>query len=85
MPGQHESVDRPHERHVTNGTPTYTCPMHPEIQQASPGTCPKCGMALEPVASVVVRPDAVGLPDAPSDRPRCAGYLPHLRDGAGAA
>ena len=27
----------------------YTCPMHPEIRQASPGTCPKCGMALEPV------------------------------------
>lgn len=25
----------------------YTCPMHPEIQQASPGSCPKCGMALE--------------------------------------
>ncbi len=25
----------------------YTCPMHPEIQQAGPGTCPKCGMALE--------------------------------------
>ncbi|HEC32359.1 MAG TPA: YHS domain-containing protein, partial [Deltaproteobacteria bacterium] len=26
----------------------YTCPMHPEIVQNSPGTCPKCGMALEP-------------------------------------
>ena len=26
----------------------YTCPMHPEIQQDHPGTCPKCGMALEP-------------------------------------
>ena len=25
----------------------YTCPMHPEIVQDSPGTCPKCGMALE--------------------------------------
>lgn len=24
----------------------YTCPMHPEIQQATPGKCPKCGMAL---------------------------------------
>lgn len=28
---------------------TYTCPMHPEIRQQGPGTCPKCGMALEPV------------------------------------
>jgi len=27
----------------------YTCPMHPEIQQQGPGTCPKCGMALEPM------------------------------------
>ena len=28
----------------------YTCPMHPEVRQLGPGTCPKCGMALEPVA-----------------------------------
>lgn len=27
----------------------YTCPMHPEIRQDHPGTCPKCGMTLEPV------------------------------------
>lgn len=27
----------------------YTCPMHPEIQQEGPGSCPKCGMALEPL------------------------------------
>lgn len=27
----------------------YTCPMHPEIRQKGPGSCPKCGMALEPV------------------------------------
>jgi len=27
----------------------YTCPMHPEIRQIGPGSCPKCGMALEPV------------------------------------
>ena len=26
----------------------YTCPMHPEIEQAGPGDCPICGMALEP-------------------------------------
>jgi len=28
----------------------YTCPMHPEVRQEAPGSCPKCGMALEPVA-----------------------------------
>ncbi|HSK08014.1 MAG TPA: heavy metal-binding domain-containing protein, partial [Vicinamibacterales bacterium] len=27
----------------------YTCPMHPEVRQIGPGTCPKCGMALEPL------------------------------------
>ncbi len=27
---------------------TYTCPMDPEVRQAGPGSCPKCGMALEP-------------------------------------
>src|SRR5262249_867338 len=27
---------------------TYTCPMHPEIRQIGPGSCPICGMALEP-------------------------------------
>jgi Cu+-exporting ATPase len=27
----------------------YTCPMHPEVRQAGPGSCPICGMALEPV------------------------------------
>lgn len=27
----------------------YTCPMDPEVRQESPGSCPKCGMALEPV------------------------------------
>ena len=27
----------------------YTCPMHPQIRQPGPGSCPICGMALEPV------------------------------------
>src|SRR6266498_3616664 len=27
----------------------YTCPMHPEVRQDHPGSCPKCGMTLEPV------------------------------------
>lgn len=27
----------------------YTCPMHPQIQQVGPGSCPICGMALEPL------------------------------------
>src|SRR5579872_2410388 len=29
----------------------YTCPMHPQIREPVPGSCPICGMALEPVAA----------------------------------
>ena len=36
----------------------YTCPMHPEIRQDGPGSCPICGMALEPeVFSAEAGPD----------------------------
>jgi P-type Cu+ transporter len=35
----------------------YTCPMHPEVRQVGPGSCPICGMALEP--------EQVSLDDAP--------------------
>ena len=31
----------------------YTCPMHPEVEQIGPGSCPKCGMALEPKGGIV--------------------------------
>ncbi len=36
----------------------YTCPMHPEVEQVGPGSCPICGMALEPKTFD---------PDAPAD------------------
>jgi Cu+-exporting ATPase len=43
---------------MENETAEYTCPMHPEIRQIGPGTCPKCGMALEPtIISLDDRPD----------------------------
>jgi Cu+-exporting ATPase len=35
----------------------YTCPMHPEIRQIGPGSCPICGMALEPLA-ISAEPEA---------------------------
>ena len=35
----------------------YTCPMHPEVHQATPGSCLKCGMALEPVDTLSDKPD----------------------------
>jgi Cu+-exporting ATPase len=33
----------------TDQSGIYTCPMHPEVRQVGPGSCPICGMALEPV------------------------------------
>jgi len=36
----------------------YTCPMHPEVRQVGPGSCPICGMALEP--------EVASLDDAPN-------------------
>ncbi len=35
----------------------YTCPMHPEIVQEGPGSCPICGMALEPMSGVSDEPN----------------------------
>jgi Cu+-exporting ATPase len=40
-------ADAPPPVPVPEGT-VYTCPMHPEIRQVGPGSCPICGMALEP-------------------------------------
>ena len=45
------------EAPVPEGT-IFTCPMHPEIRQVGPGSCPICGMALEP--------DVVSLDDTPN-------------------
>jgi Cu+-exporting ATPase len=42
----------------------YTCPMHPEIRQPGPGSCPICGMALEPVmaaADIGPNPELVDM------------------------
>ncbi|MBN8961871.1 MAG: heavy metal translocating P-type ATPase [Rhizobiales bacterium] len=48
---------KPQQDDVPEGT-IYTCPMHPEIRQVGPGSCPICGMALEP--------DVVTLDDQPN-------------------
>ncbi len=42
----------------------YTCPMHPEIVQTGPGSCPRCGMDLEPLnvqAETTEKPSDGGL------------------------
>jgi Cu+-exporting ATPase len=52
------SISLPTARPAT-GAAEYTCPMHPEIRQRGPGSCPICGMALEPVqVTLDAGPDA---------------------------
>ncbi|HUG25403.1 MAG TPA: copper-translocating P-type ATPase [Albitalea sp.] len=60
MPSRHDHASHAHHDHPAApevasapaapaaGT-IYTCPMHPEIRQDHPGSCPKCGMTLEPM------------------------------------
>lgn len=43
-------AEHPQETDESKSVTIYTCPMHPEVRQAGPGACPKCGMALEPAA-----------------------------------
>ena len=51
----------------------YTCPMDPEIVQEGPGTCPKCGMALEPM----------GVPDtSDAESPELTDFIQRLKIGA---
>ena len=50
--------DRPSPGPASKGV-VYTCPMHPQIEQVGPGTCPICGMALEPQGAVI--------PEGPSE------------------
>ncbi len=75
-----EQTDLHHHEQVddTNGL-IYTCPMHPEVRQGGPGTCPKCGMALELAGPVQVteaieytcpmHPEIVQ--DSPGTCPKC--------------
>ncbi len=51
-PGSAPDPSAGHRAAPTGAGAIYTCPMHPEVRQAGPGTCPKCGMALEPVEPV---------------------------------
>ena len=47
--GTHHGKHAGHDEHgAASDSATYTCPMHPEVRQPSPGACPKCGMTLEP-------------------------------------
>ena len=48
----HSKMKHDHSKMKKESSGTYTCPMHPEIREDGPGSCPKCGMGLELVAPV---------------------------------
>jgi P-type Cu+ transporter len=50
---QHKRSHGDHSRAAAALGGKYTCPMHPEIVSDMPGDCPKCGMALEPIAAAL--------------------------------
>ena len=61
-PEKYLSPDERKAEPVPEGT-IYTCPMHPEIRQEGPGSCPICGMALEPD---IVTAEADPIPSLPT-------------------
>ena len=61
-PGRYLSPSQAPAVPVPAGT-TYTCPMHPEVRQEGPGSCPFCGMALEPLAVTAEAPPNHELAD----------------------
>ncbi|MCB9026755.1 MAG: copper-translocating P-type ATPase [Bdellovibrionaceae bacterium] len=46
---QHKTSRKAKAENKLDSSALYTCPMHPEVRQQGPGSCPKCGMALEPL------------------------------------
>ncbi len=57
MTGAEQHEDHSSHHHMNANPTIYTCPMHPEVRSNSPGTCPKCGMKLVPIAKTEQRMD----------------------------
>jgi Cu+-exporting ATPase len=72
-PAAYAAKERPAAQAPASAGARYTCPMHPDIVQDKPGSCPKCGMALVQVLPAA-QPAAGGYtcpmhPEVRSDRP----------------
>ncbi len=59
---------------------SYTCPMHPEVVQSGPGSCPKCGMTLVPVAGQAAA-NTAGQQDDTAAMPAMTGDMPGMAHG----
>jgi len=51
---EHAPMEQTQQPEKSDDIAMYTCPMHAEVQQQGPGTCPKCGMTLIPAQETVV-------------------------------
>jgi P-type Cu+ transporter len=89
--GEHHQHKHEHGKRgsaVTMLVGKYTCPMHPEVVSDKPGDCPKCGMALEPMAATL--PETIYTcpmhpeieQDHPGDCPICGMALERKTLGA---
>ena len=58
------------------GAATYVCPMHPEVQKPTPGSCPKCGMALEPLRPAMTAAQVWTCPMHPEAQQPTPGNCP---------
>src|SRR5260221_1235447 len=94
-----EEPSQENEQHAAQ-TADWTCPMHPEVSQPDPGTCPKCGMSLIPRTAIangeaeheaVTQPQVYTCPmhpevhqDHPGNCPKCGMALIPAQDQASA-
>ncbi len=79
MAGGHAVGGHTGRGRAAGGQAVFTCPMHPEVRRVGPGSCPKCGMALEPAAgsfpeerveyTCPMHPEVVS--DRPGNCPKC--------------
>ncbi|MCO6457428.1 MAG: YHS domain-containing protein, partial [Pirellulaceae bacterium] len=81
--GSSEKPHSPHHHEVrheptspTKAVDAYTCPMHPEVVSDKPGSCPKCGMALELRARTLIDGGSITLFDGASSEGRSTGASP---------
>ena len=72
-----------HGAHGSGGPPahqrpaaSYTCPMHPEVEQNGPGSCPKCGMALVPLVPAATAATEYTCPMHPEIQQNTPGSCP---------
>src|SRR4030095_14065687 len=59
----HKTAPQPIEITPATKPRQYTCPMHPEIIRDGPGSCPICGMALEPLTASLEEEENTELTD----------------------